>query len=256
MGVNLNIFKKSYMKILNCKRAYKFVHEPDRKFALSKSSEMKLLENSFSQATKLYTYEEYKSLVISLFEVGEVTGPTQSETLLDTTKMNLHRFNRIEKTFKMSEDFKSILNDTKGNWTWYLITEGWCGDASQTVPAIAKIAETSDQIDLKILLRDDNPEIIDKYLTNGGKAIPILVMVNNETGEELAHWGPRPRMIQKMVDHYKENHPQFDKHEFAKNLHLWYTRDKGMAIQEDLMDIMNTGMIEPKENLVKMKESA
>lgn len=217
---------------------------------------MKLLEHSFSQATKLYTYEAYKSLVISLFEEGKVTGPIQSETLLETTKMNLHRFNRIEKRFKMNGEFKSMIESIEDSWTWYLITEGWCGDASQTVPAIAKIAEASDQIDLKILLRDDNVNIIDKYLTNGGRAIPVLVMINNETGEELKHWGPRPKMIQRMVDHYKENHTELDKHEFAKNLHVWYTRDKGMAMQDDLMEIMSTGMALKGENQLKMKESA
>ncbi|UTW66483.1 thioredoxin family protein [bacterium SCSIO 12643] len=217
---------------------------------------MKYINNIFSQASKLYTYDAYRNLVKSLYEEGKVTGPIQSEVLLDTTKMNLHRFNRLENKYQVSEDFKAVLNQIKGNWTWYLITEGWCGDASQTVPVIAKMAEVSDRIDLKVLLRDDNPEIMDKYLTNGGKAIPILVAINEETGEELKHWGPRPKMIQKMVDDYKATHPDFDKHDFAKKLHVWYTKDKGMAVEEDIIDVLNSGMVKSKEEFETMKESA
>lgn len=217
---------------------------------------MKYINNIFSQASKLYTYDAYRALVKSLYEEGKVTGPVQSEVLLDTTKMNLHRFKRLENKYQVSDEFKQVLSQIKGNWTWHLITEGWCGDASQTVPVIAKMAEASDQIDLKVLLRDDNPEIMDKYLTNGGKAIPILVAVNNDTGEELKHWGPRPKMIQKMVDDYKLNHPNFDKHEFAKNLHVWYARDKGMAVEEDIIDVLNSGMVANKERFKAMKVSA
>jgi hypothetical protein len=198
------------------------------------------------------SYTEYKALVTELFEKDLVTGPTQVKSLLDSTKMSLQRMKKWDKIFKVSTGLQEDLAKLEDHWTWYMITEGWCGDASQIIPVVSKIADASDKIELKILFRDENSEIMDKYLTNNGKAIPILVAVNNRTGEELPHWGPRPKGIQEMILTYKKENPDFDKSEFSKTLHLWYAKDKGVMTQIDIHNLVSQFMLPAQTKLHKV----
>ncbi len=189
-------------------------------------------------APELFSYNEYKDKVTSLFVEGNVTGDVQSEDLLKTTEMNLHRMQRIGKNNKISSDLYSTLQNIKGNWKWYLLAEGWCADASQNIPIIAQIAAVSTGIDLKIILRDENPEIMNRYLTNGGKAIPKLICVDVNTGEELGVWGPRPESIQRKVTRFKKEYPNAEKSEFSINLHKWYAKDKGGSLQKEFLTLI------------------
>ncbi len=200
---------------------------------------MELTAIDFNQATRLYSYQEFKQMVVSLFEQGKVTGAEQSTSLLETTGMNLHRMRRIDKTGSLNENIQHALQAAKSRWTWYLITEGWCGDSSQNAPIIALIAESSPNIDLKLLLRDENPELMDNYLTNGGRAVPKLICIDNETDEVLGTWGPRPQRIQDLVATFKKENPEAEKPEFAKNLHLWYGRDKSQSLQDEFTLLIN-----------------
>ena len=87
-------------------------------------------------------------------------------------------------------------------------------------------------INLNIILRDENPTIMNKYLTNGKSSIPKLI-VKNSAQQELFRWGPRPNKIQKKVEIFKKSHPKMDKNEFNKELHLWYAKNKTLVLQED-----------------------
>lgn len=200
---------------------------------------MELTATDFNQATKLFSYQEFKQMVNSLFEQGEVTGNQQSTSLLELTGMNLHRMRRIDRTGSLSENIQDALQAVKSKWTWYLITEGWCGDSSQNAPIIARMAENSPNIDLKLLLRDENPELMDNYLTNGGRAVPKLICIDNETDQVIGTWGPRPQRIQDLVISFKKKNPEVEKLEFAKNLHLWYGRDKSQSLQDEFTLLIN-----------------
>lgn len=196
------------------------------------------LQTSITSA-HLFSYGDFIKLVTALQEEGKVTGNEQSTALSEATSMNLHRMKRLDKTTVLNKEMHRALEGVEGNWTWYLLTEGWCGDGSQNLPIIAKMADYSPAIVLKLLLRDENPEIMEQYLTNAGRAIPKLVCIENETGRELGTWGPRPRKIQEMASSYKVKNPEADKYEFAKNLHLWYARDKGNALQKEFIKLIN-----------------
>jgi hypothetical protein len=195
---------------------------------------MELLNVDVKSATQLFSYSEYLTMVNTLAEQNIVTGNVQSEGLLNTSQVNLHRITRLDKKATLTPELKEVLAQVNTKWTWYVITEGWCGDASQNLSYIAKIAELNPNIELKLLLRDDNPEIMDAYLTNGGKAIPKLICINEETGEELGLWGPRPQHIQFQVDALKAEGPEAFKAKFGKMLHVWYGKDKGKSVQEEL----------------------
>jgi hypothetical protein len=62
------------------------------------------------------------------------------------------------------------------------LAEAWCGDVYRELPTVARIAEETG-MELRIFLRDENPDIMDEFLSNGGKsrAIPVFVFYTRET---------------------------------------------------------------------------
>jgi hypothetical protein len=90
-------------------------------------------------------------------------------------------------------------------------------------------------ISLEIILRDENPEIMNQFLTNGNRSIPILICYSESQNRILGHWGPRPTLIHKWNTDYKKNHPSYNPDDFNKELHLKYSKDKGEAINQDMV---------------------
>ena len=185
-----------------------------------------------------YSYTEYRKLVKDLLAEGKSTGSEQSEDLTHYSSLNETRMNRLEKTIKITETTISKLQNVHKNYIWLVISEGWCGDAAQLLPIIHKMAaESKDKIELKIVLRDENPDLMNLFLTNGGKAIPKLIIIDKEKLEVLADWGPRPKGASELVNNYKKEFGAFDE-TIKTNLQLWYLHDKGISTQNEIMEIM------------------
>jgi len=189
------------------------------------------------EASKKYSYTEYRSLLEKLHAEDKTTGDTQTETYVNFSKLNEHRMNRLDKTAKTTEETLAALQNIAPQ-TWYVITEGWCGDAAQNVPWIVKLTELIPQLSLELVLRDANPEIMDGYLTNGGKSIPKLVAVSAE-GEELFTWGPRPAPVQKMVMDNKNAAEPKPYEELQIDVQKWYAKDKGRTFQNEIVDLVS-----------------
>ena len=195
----------------------------------------KSITNALSNS---YSYTEYRKLVTDLLAEGKSTGSEQSEDLTHYSSLNETRMNRLEKTIKITETTISKLQNVHKNYIWLVISEGWCGDAAQLLPIIHKMAaESKDKIDLKIVLRDENPDLMNLFLTNGGKAIPKLIIIDKEKLEVLADWGPRPKGASELVNNYKKEFGAFDE-TIKTNLQLWYLHDKGISTQNEIMEIM------------------
>ena len=111
----------------------------------------------------------------------------------------MSRSKRVDKNFKPLKETSAFFKNFNRQINLKIITEPWCGDAAQIVPALARIAELSDQIEAEIVLRDENEELMSRHLTNGAKAIPVAVIIDAETNEVLGQWGPRPTVAQQMV---------------------------------------------------------
>jgi hypothetical protein len=146
--------------------------------------------------------------------------------------------NRLEKTLKIAPENIERLKALKHDYIWLVISEGWCGDAAQLLPLFEKMVEESDgKLEMKIVLRDENEDLMNLFLTNKGKAIPKLIVIHKETGGALAHWGPRPKGAADLISNYKKEHGAID--EQAKtDLQLWYLHDKGMSSQQEIMGMM------------------
>ena len=187
--------------------------------------------------SRSFTYSEYKTFFEELVSRGATTGPNQSEQLIEYTKLNLSRSKRVDKNFKPLKETSDFFKNLNRRINFKIITEPWCGDAAQIVPALGRTAELSDQIEAEIVLRDENEELMNQHLTNGGKAIPVAIIIDAETNETLGHWGPRPTVAQQMVMEYKakpENErSSFD--EFVQEMQQWYNKDKTASIQNELI---------------------
>ncbi|WP_200825075.1 MULTISPECIES: thioredoxin family protein [Aquimarina] len=184
-----------------------------------------------------YTYEEYKNLVSDLLAEGKSTGHDQTEALTNYSMLNERRMKRLDKTIKIDESVAAKFSNADLDLTWVVLTEGWCGDAAQSLPVVNKLAELNNGIDLKIISRDDHDELMNNFLTNGGKSIPKLLVYDNKSKEVLNTWGPRPSVATQMVNDYKAEHGALDP-QFKEDLQVWYNKDKGTNIVEDLIDLL------------------
>ncbi|QTE21744.1 thioredoxin family protein [Polaribacter cellanae] len=182
---------------------------------------------------KTLSYHKYRTLISDLLSEGKSTGPEQSAALTNYSLLNDRRMKRLDKTIKIYDETVQEFKKIQEPQTWLVITEGWCGDAAQNLPVINKIAEINPKIDLKIVLRDENLELMDLFLTNNGRAIPKLIALDTNNNV-IFTWGPRPTVATKMVADYKAENGSLDT-QFKEDLQVWYNKDKGKSVQDDFI---------------------
>ncbi len=189
-----------------------------------------------SYAEKGMSYDEYRRLINAFIIVGKSTAKKDSENLLEYSKLNVARMNRIDKTIEIIHDLKEAVEQIDTPQTWLVLTEGWCGDAAQIVPVFDKIAKLNANINLKFLLRDEHPELTDWYLTDGkSRSIPKLIAVD-ENFEELFNWGPRPKVLQEMFYHLRAN--AVENNTIKEEMHKWYAMDKTVTTQKEILELL------------------
>ena len=186
---------------------------------------------------KSMSYTEYRNLVSELVENESTTGIEQTEALINYTMLNDRRMKRWDKTVKISEDTINTVKEFGKDITWLVLTESWCGDAAHVMPVMNKIADLNDNIDFKVVLRDENEELMSEFLTNGGKSIPKLIAIDNTSGDVLNSYGPRPSIATQIVNDYKNEHGALTP-EFKEDLQRWYNKDKGQTAIQDLLDML------------------
>ena len=176
-------------------------------------------------------YAEYIKLIDDLLLDNKTTGTNQSEAMVGYGKLNRQRMHRLEKTVVINDSLKAKTKAVRSKWIWLIITEGWCGDSAQNIPVIEKIAAENPNIETRYILRDENLELMDAYLTNGARSIPKLIALDAETLEELGTWGPRP---QPAMDFYAEMRADgVEKALIKENIQRWYIEDKEQTIQQE-----------------------
>jgi hypothetical protein len=184
-----------------------------------------------------YSYQGYRKTVADLLQEGKSSGAIQSEALVNYSRLNETRMYRLDKTLVIDQTIVSKLKTIQSQYIWLIITEGWCGDAAQILPIFNKMSEVSDHIDLKIVFRDENEELMNLFLTNGTKSIPKLIILDKNTLNVIAVWGPRPKGAIDLVQNYKDKFGVIDD-TIKAELQMWYLRDKGLSTQKEIMELM------------------
>lgn len=193
-----------------------------------------------------YTYPAYRALIDELQAEGKTTGDNHSESYLHYTKMNVQRMKRLDRTTQLSEPLLQQLQQGGPDMIWLILTEAWCGDAAQNIPPLVQMAEASQgRISVKLILRDEYPQVMDEYLTKGGRSIPKLIALKADTLEELGTWGPRPQPVQEMVQGHKEN-PTMDYPQFLEEVQRWYAKDRTNSLQAEMLDLLKSWNAAPQ----------
>jgi len=211
---------------------------PYQKKTKKTSCKMIISEKTLSQT---FSYLQYHELIDNLLNIGKTTGNDQSEEMISYAKLNQQRMKRWDKMISLRNELKDALMHITKPITWLVITEGWCGDAAQNIPALNKMANVNKFIELKLVLRDENPELMDRYLTNGARAIPKLICFKPESDNELFTWGPRPQDAQTIILHAKQK--GLPKEEMYNQLHLWYRKDNSQSIQNEILSLISKHLI-------------
>lgn len=201
---------------------------------------------------KSMTFAEYIKVIDDLLLEGKTTGPVQSEAMFNYGKLNRQRMHRLEKTVNLNESLKETVQNLNVKWIWLVITEGWCGDAAQNIPIIEKIAAENENIETRYVLRDENLELMDEYLTGGARSIPKLICLDAETLEVIGTWGARPQAAQELF--YELKAQGLAKPLMMENLQRWYIADKNQSIQTEFKELIEQ-WAGKKENAATRRKS-
>lgn len=186
---------------------------------------------------KAIQYDDYRKVVGQLASEGKSTGMEQTESRSNYTRLNDRRMKRFDKTVKIDESIAARISKIERKITLLVLTESWCGDAAPTMPVMNKIAELNENIGFKVILRDENLDLMNRFLFNNTLSIPRLLIIDTETNKVLADWGPRPSEAKKMAEKYKQRHGKLSP-EFKEDLQVWYNKDKGQNTLEDLARLL------------------
>ncbi len=183
-------------------------------------------------------YAQYRDFVLECAASNTTSGANPTPERIKATKLNAQRMQRIEKQVEIEGRLKLLLESLKRPLRWLVITEAWCGDSAQCIPVIAKIARCSPRINDEYMMRDEQDALIEKYNTNGARAIPKLICFDAISDEELWTWGPRPLELQKIAKKLKADNPAILHEDFLQQIHFWYAKDKGMSLQSDIFQLL------------------
>ena len=185
------------------------------------------------------TYADYRAHLSALLADDKTTGPKQGGLYLEIARLNQARMDRLDKRPRLTIESGALLSGLRRDYVFLVLSEGWCGDAAQSVPVMNWLAEASPRIELRVALRDEHPALIDQYLTNGGRSIPKLLILDADTKAVLADWGPRPLVAQALtLRDLRKPEPKEDYHAHHMELHRWYARDKTVSTQGELVALL------------------
>lgn len=190
------------------------------------------------------TYHAYRNLIGTLLLQHKTTGNNQSPEYVHYTRLNAHRMNRIDRTLVLHDATIRKLQKSTTPTCWLVITEAWCGDAANIIPVLEKMAQANPAITMRLVLRDNHPELMQAFLTDGGESVPKLIAFRQADGEQLYTWGPRPAAAQALMHTMKNATPTPDYAEIAENIQRWYNLDKTKQIQQEVAELV--AQLEPQ----------
>lgn len=160
-------------------------------------------------------------------------APTFEEMLAAATK-NVDLWPAVSRRAVVPEEYPRRVATLGGAWHLLVLSEDWCGDAVNTVPVVARLAELAPNLDLRILARDENLDLMDAHLTGTSRSIPVVIALDDEFREH-GWWGPRPAELQRWV---LGPGLAMEKSERYREIRAWYARDRGAATLEEVVTML------------------
>lgn len=138
------------------------------------------------------------------------------------------------RTARLPEPARQRAEQLKHSWRLLVLVEDWCADAVSTLPLMHRLAEASPQLELRVLSRDANPDLMDTHLTQGNRSIPVVMILDSE-GREHGWWGPRPAPLQEW---YYSTGRSLEPAERNLKKREWYARDRGQTMLDELLTVL------------------
>jgi hypothetical protein len=187
---------------------------------------------------KAIHFPEFLLLNQSLLLEGKTTGLTQTEEYVEFGRLNVARMQRLMKTVVLKGELNDVLSRLSIPHTLIVITEGWCGDSAQIVPVLEHIRLACPYLDVVFLMRDENPQLMDQFLTKGARSIPKVVCEEQTSVEVKMEWGQLPFELQAALNALiAQQVTHAEKSLFVQN---WYNQNKTQAIQSEIMRLVQT----------------
>jgi Thioredoxin len=134
----------------------------------------------------------------------------------------------------VGEEYLQRVAAVPGHWHLLVLSEDWCGDAVNTVPVVAKLAALSPNLELRVLARDENLDLMDAHLTGTSRSIPIVILLDADY-RERDWWGPRPTALQ---DSVSGEWQVLEKSSRYREARMWYARDRGRTTLEEVVSML------------------
>ena len=181
---------------------------------------------------KAIAFDDYMEVAEQRFK----NNPDKNDDHQEYYELGLQRMERTLKTFKIDEHQLDQLNAKNFNGKILVISEPWCGDASATVPAVAKFFEAGNK-EVRIFLRDADSSLIEKFLTDGTQSIPKIIILNEDFSVKEV-WGPRPKHGLELLKKFKENPEDYTREEFYNDLQVYYAKNRGKDVIEEILKLL------------------
>ncbi len=150
------------------------------------------------------------------------------------TQANHELWQVMERRARVPHELLDRARELPDRWHLLVLVEDWCGDAVNSVPPIAALAEAAPNLELRVLGRDSKPDLMDTHLTHGSRSIPVVILLD-EAFEEVGWWGPRPAELQAWV---RSEGAQMTKEERYKEVRRWYARDRGESTLREIVELL------------------
>ena len=190
------------------------------------------MKNFWDQAVSFDEYFKSAEELISK-EASELSKEEQD--MMEYYKLGVQRMSRMLKVYKPEEEQLQQLAGKNFKGKVLIISEAWCGDAGQTVPAVSLFFKGNNEV--RIAYRDKNPDLIDQFLTNGTKSIPIVVLLD-ENFNVINHWGPRPTYGTELLKKFKADPENYPKEQFYNDLQVYYSKNRGKDTIEEILSLL------------------
>ena len=166
-------------------------------------------------------------------ERGRYDDAATFEAYLDSVVKNAELWRAVHRTATVDGEAVERLRHVARGWRFLALSEDWCTDAVSTLPVIAQLAGRAG-VELRLLARDANPDVMDVHLTSGTRSIPV-VMGLDAGGEVRAWWGPRPSVLQRWMRTEAAWLPKEDR---TRRKRAWYARDRGRSSVAEVVDMV------------------
>jgi hypothetical protein len=156
------------------------------------------------------------------------------EDMLANAEKNADLWAAVWRRAVVPDGYQQRVAALGGAWHLLVLSEDWCGDAVNTVPVVAKLAALSPNLDLRVLARDENPDLMDAHLTGAARSIPVVIVLDDEF-RERGWWGPRPAALQEWV---LGPGMALEKETRYREVRSWYARDQGRTTLDELVALL------------------